>query len=92
MNQVILTGTLAQQLENDESGLKTVMKLAITREDDNSVNRETLIIPVNLWRGLGEILQEKSQIGDTFAVKGALRYVNNDLTVIAERVSLLKEK
>ena len=92
MNQVILVGKLAEQLQTDESGLKTIMKLEISRDDDNSVNRESVIIPVIIWRGLGEILQEKSQIGDLFAVRGSLKYSSSDLTVAAERVSLIKEK
>ena len=92
MNQVILVGKLAEPLQIEESGLKTIMKLEISRDDDNSVNREDMIIPVSIWRGLGEILQEKSQIGDLFAVRGSLKYLNSELTVAAERVSLIKEK
>ena len=57
MNQVLLMGRLAEQFRTDESGLRTVMKLEIVRDDDNSVNSEACIIPVLLWRGLGDILQ-----------------------------------
>ena len=46
MNQVLLMGRLAEQFRTDESGLRTVMKLEIVRDDDNSVNSEACIIPV----------------------------------------------
>ncbi|MBQ1301113.1 MAG: single-stranded DNA-binding protein [Erysipelotrichaceae bacterium] len=91
MNQVLLMGRLAEQFRTDESGLRTVMKLEIVRDDDNSVNSEACIIPVMLWRGLGDILQEKSQVGDVFAVKGSISVTNDRLMIIAERVSTIKE-
>ncbi len=92
MNQVILVGRLATDPTVIENGEKmvTIISLAISRDYKNSEGiYETDFIKCTLWNGIASSTKDYCHKGDVVGIKGKLQVVNNELTVVANKVTFL---
>lgn len=97
MNLVTLVGRIVK-LETEEATEErafeiTTMTLAITRSFKNAEGiYETDFIRVQMLNEISKNVNEYCQKGDLVGVKGRLQTINNQLCVVAERVSFLSSK
>lgn len=96
LNQVVLVGRLTekpimQNLENDKK--VCYIKLAITRCYKNCNGEyETDFINCTLYQTIANNVVEWCKKGDLVGVKGRLETKDNELQIIAEKVSFLSSK
>lgn len=94
-NMIYLIGRLTDGVEKTKEGEKTVAKitLAVQRSFKNEQGiYETDFIPVVLWNGIAENTAEYCRKGDLIGIKGRLESKDNQLYVIADKVSFLASK
>lgn len=97
MNNLILVGRLVDKpiLEETENGKKVAtINLAISRNFKNDAGEyETDIVPINLTGSIAANIVEYCRQGDVIGVKGRLaRLPENDLQVVAEKISFLAQR
>lgn len=98
MNQVMLVGRIASDLEINEATEErafeiTTMTLAITRKFKNADGiYETDFIKVQMLNNISKNVNEYCLKGDLVGIRGRLQVINNQLCVIAEQVTFLSSK
>ena len=85
LNQIILVGRISQ-LPQDNA-----MTLAVSRSYKNTETNmyETDFIPVNVPKTLLQNVLDYTRVGDIVGVKGRLETRDNELVVIADRITFL---
>lgn len=83
MNNVIICGSITSMPVLLPGNIQMVMEVE-TEENDEQQRMKILI-----WRGVGDIINEKYQAGIKAAIKGKLVNRNEEVYVQAERVSLI---
>lgn len=92
LNQTILCGRIVSDVEVLEVDGKQVstITLAVSKNYKNADGYyETDSIPCVLWNGIATKTKEYCRKGDMVGVKGRLEVENNELKVIAEKVTFL---
>lgn len=95
MNQLILVGRIAKDLEIEEKEQKkkTILTLAISRDYRNTNGEyETDFIPCILWNGIAERTTEYCRKGDVAGIKGKLQSSKNGIYVVADKVTFISSK
>lgn len=93
MNQIVLVGRLVgdpaiKKLENE--GKASTITLAVPRSFKNIDGiYETDFIPVILWNGIATNTCEYCHTGDVVAVKGRIQTKDNQIQIIAEKLTFL---
>lgn len=91
MNQVILTGKIAKDIEFKDE--KTILTIAVPRNYKNAKGEyESDIIPCILWNGVINKLYDMLHEGDTIGIRGLLQNVDNNIFVIADKITFITEK
>lgn len=89
MNNVNLVGRIAN-IEETDSNSKTVVTVAISRDyKDSSGIYETDLIPCVLWNGVASATKEYCQKGDVIGIKGKIQMINNQVTIVADKVTFI---
>ena len=96
MNQLVLVGRLANELElkKSENG-KTFcyIQLAVNRSFKNIDGiYETDIIPCILWDTVANHSVEYLQKGDVIGIKGRIQMNDDNIEIIAEKVTFLSNR
>lgn len=91
LNQIILVGRIAQDLEIKGQERKNVtLILDVPRNFKNADgNYDTDFIPCVLFGNIAENTVNYCKKGDTIEIKGRLQNVSNNLEIIAEKVTFL---
>lgn len=92
MNQVILVGRIAQDLEIKEQEEKRTitLTLAVQRAFKNTDGiYETDFIPCQLWNGIAERTEEFCHKGDVVGIKGRMQSNDNGIYIIAEKITFI---
>ena len=100
LNQIVLVGRIASDLEINEAEDKkvTTITLAVSRSYKNENGEyETDLVPVTLWAGIAERTCEYCKKGDIVGVRGRIQRIGNDYTanghpiieIVAEKLSFL---
>lgn len=95
MNLVTLVGRLTQDPTIEEIGDKKIVTitLAISRDCKNTAGiYETDFIPCVLWNGIADKVEEFCNKGDCIGIKGKLQVIDNQVTVIADKVSFISKQ
>lgn len=96
LNNITLVGRIANELEikENENGVKqTIVTLAVPRSYKNVDGiYETDFIPCMLYKGTAEQTVEWCKKGDLIAVKGRIQMQDDNMQIIAERISFLSTK
>lgn len=95
LNQVVLVGRITEnpKLEQIEDISGARITLAIPRSYKNSEGvYDTDFIPVQLWNGVAENTCKYCKKGDIVGVKGRLEFKDNQIIVVAEKLSFLSSK
>jgi len=95
LNQLVLVGRLTKQPEVKELKDKKVthITLAIPRSYKNSNGEyDTDFVPITLWNGIAENTTTYCRKGDIIGVKAKVQCTNNNLEIIAEKVTFLSSK
>ena len=96
LNQVILVGRLCHDLEikdTKENEKELDITLAVPRCFRNSEGiYETDFITCKIYDNMASNVLEYCKKGDLLGVRGRLQVVNNNIVVIAERVTFLSSK
>jgi single-stranded DNA-binding protein len=88
LNQIVIVGKIAS-MPNMTADEPTVL-VEIDRSFKNSHgNYETDIIPVHLWRGMIENVNDTCQVGSLIGIKGRIAMDNEIVTLIGEKFSVL---
>lgn len=96
MNQVILVGKIFGDIkvetgENDKKVCK--LKIVVSRNFKNIDGvYENDLIDIILWNGVAESTVEYCKNGDVIGIKGRLQVEDNNLQVIAEKITFLSSK
>lgn len=95
-NMIYLIGRLVSDLEvkETENGKKvSTVNLAVQRSFKNEEGiYETDFIPVRLFDGIATNTAEYCRKGDLVGVKGRLESIDNNLIVVAEKLTFLSTK
>lgn len=92
MNMFTIIGRLNNKPETDEKG-KVDLELIVPRSFKNIDGiYENDIIKVRLWNPISTTTQEYCERGDLMAVKGRIQVNDNEMTLVAEKVSFLSNK
>ena len=93
LNQIVVVGRLTQDLEIKEleNGVKvTYITLAVPRSFKNSEGvYETDFIPCTLWKGIAENTAAYCKKGDIVGVKGRVQSNDNQIEIVAEKLTFL---
>lgn len=96
LNQTVLVGRMTNEVETKElkEGKKqSIITLAVSRSFKNADGEyEADFIPCVLWNGIAENTENYCHKGDVIGIKGRLQVIDNELCVIAERVTFLSSK
>lgn len=95
LNQTIIVGRLVsnptKEIEENETTTKII--LAVPRNFKNSNGEyETDFFPVTLYKGIGETTTEYCKKGDLIGIKGRLQTKDNQIVIIAEKVTFLSSR
>lgn len=91
LNQAVICGRLTDNpvINKNEKG-KIKITLAIPRNYKNAEDiYETDFITCELWTGIAETVTKQCKKGDILGIKGRLETKDNQLILIAEKVSFL---
>lgn len=84
LNQVVLVGKVSEKYESEN------MTLEVERSFKNIFGvYEKDLIPVKVFHN---ILIEELEVGSVIAIKGRLEVKDNSMSVVADRVTLLKKE
>ena len=95
LNQVVLVGRIVEDVKVDNFEERKVVNvtLAVQRAYKNVEGvYETDFIPVTLWGGIAENTAEYCKKGDLVGVKGRLEKQENELRLVADKVTFLSSK
>lgn len=95
LNQVVLVGRITEnpKLKQLEDIRGARITLAVQRSYKNSEGvYDTDFIPIQLWNGIAENTCEYCKKGDIVGVKGRLEFKNNQIIVVAEKLTFLSSK
>ena len=97
LNQTVLVGRIAREpeIKELENGKKaSTITLAVPRSFKNAETGEydTDFVPVILYNGIAENVLEYCKKGDVVGIRGRLETKDNELQIIAEKVSFLSSK
>lgn len=96
LNQVILVGRLAKELElkESENGKKYLnITLAVPRSFRNADGEyETDFIDCISFGSVAETTSEWVKKGDTIGIRGRIQTNNNEMQIITEKVTFLSSK
>ena len=95
VNEIILVGKLNEKSSNIEKENKLKhysIKLDVVRSIKNSEGfYEHDLINITLWRSIYETLSDICEIGDLISVKGRIQIKNEQIEIIAEKISYLNK-
>lgn len=95
LNNFVIVGKIAKienkKIENGAS--KTIVTVAVSRNFKN-INGEYEIdlMPCTLFGGVAETTKEYCKNGDLIALKGRIQINNNEIELIAERLTFLSTR
>lgn len=93
LNQIILAGKVVKlpELENNDTNLKSAnITISIPRNFKNSDGEyETDIVSCKLLGNIAQNCSEYLKVGDIIGVKGRIQQEDNNIRVVAEKVSFL---
>lgn len=92
MNQVVLVGRIAQDLEIKEQEEKKIctVTIAVQRSFKNlNGEYETDFIPCVLWNGIAANTMEYCRKGDTVGIKGRIQSNEKGIYIIVEKATFL---
>lgn len=92
LNQLVLVGRLTKDVEVKEIGDKKVstVVIAVPRPFKNADGEyETDFIACNVWNGIAENMAEYCKKGDLLGVKGRIESKDNNIYIVAEKVTFL---
>lgn len=94
LNQVVLVGRIAKDIEKDKNKKKAVMTIAVQRNYKNADGEyETDIIDCVLWNDIAKNVIECCKKSDIVGVKGRLQKAKDEqLTIAADKVTFLSTK
>lgn len=92
MNQVVLVGRIAQDLEIKEQGEKKIKIVSVEvqrpfKNYDGKYDKD--IIPCILWNGIAESTIEYCKKDDLIAIKGRIQSNEDGIYIVAEKVTFL---
>ena len=95
-NTLCLVGRISNELEiiENENGIKQVIvTIAVVRSYKNIDGiYETDFIPVVLYKGIADNTVEWCKKGDLIGVRGRIQMQDNNIQIIADKVSFLSSK
>ena len=92
LNQTILVGRIAGDFENVDNNFRKVV-LAVNRSYKNVEGiYETDFIPCLLGGAIATNTVEYCRKGDLIGIKGRIEVRNNEVSIIAEKVTFLSSK
>ena len=94
LNNIILVGRLVNEVKVEgEERKKYSITLAVNRSFKNIDGEyETDFVPVTLWGPIGENTKEYCHKGDVVGIKGRIQCQDNNVEIIAEKVTFLSSK
>lgn len=92
LNQIVLVGRIVKDIEQ-EGETKAVVTVAVPRSYKNADGEyDTDFIPCVLWNGIATNTLEYCKKGDLIGVKGRIQSNENEITVVAEKITFLSSK
>lgn len=92
LNQTVLVGRIVKDIEQ-EGETKAVVTVAVPRSYKNADGEyDTDFIPCVLWNGIATNTLECCKKGDLIGVKGRIQSNENEITVVAEKITFLSSK
>lgn len=95
LNQVVLVGRIAKDLELEENGEnKNAILILATQRSFKNENGEydTDFIPCRLYNLVAEKTLEYCKQGDVVGIKGRIQMVNDEIGIVAEKVTFLSSE
>ena len=92
LNQLVLVGRLTKDVEVKEIGDKKVstVVIAVPRPFKNADGEyETDFIPCTVWNGIADNVAEYCKKGDLLGIKGRIESKDNNIYIVAEKVTFL---
>ena len=93
LNQVVLVGRLTEKpkFENDKKDCKIILAVPRSFKNENG-EYETDFINCQLYGGIAQNTVDWIDKGELVGVKGRLQAVENNLCVIADKITFLSSK
>ena len=95
LNQIVLVGRLVDDpvIEEMEDKKYCRITIAVLRSYKNENGEyDTDLIPITLWNGIAENTKEYCKKGDLIGVKGRIQSKENDIEIVAEKITFLTSK
>ena len=95
LNQTVLVGRISNDpiIEEMEDRKYCNITLAVPRSYKNENGEyDTDLIPITLWNGIAENTKEYCKKGDLVGVKGRIQAKDNNIEIVAEKLTFLSSK
>lgn len=90
LNNVMIVGRLKEIIKGED---KCEIKISVPRYYKNSNGEYDIdVIPCTLWNGIANNAMEYLNIEDVVGIRGRLQSVNDNVFVIAEKITFLSSK
>ena len=91
LNQIVLVGRISKDIESFENF--AIMTLNVPRSYKNADGEFDIdSLPCVLWKGISSSVIEYCHAGDLVGIKGRLENKDNNIRVVAEKVTFLSNK
>lgn len=95
LNQTVLVGRISNDpvIEEMEDRKYCRITLAVPRSYKNENGEyDTDFIPITLWNGIAQNTLEYCKKGDLVGIKGRIQVKENDIEIVAEKLTFLSSK
>jgi single-strand DNA-binding protein len=95
LNQVVICGRIVDMTIIEQTDEKKVskVKIAVPRSYKNiDGTYDTDFITCTLWNGIAENTMEYCKQGDIVGIKGRIQCTNDEMEIVAEKLSFLSSK
>lgn len=95
LNQTVLVGRISKDpvIEEMEDKKYCRITIAVPRSYKNENGEyDTDFIPITLWNTIAENTKEYCKKGDLVGIKGRIQSKENDIEIVAEKLTFLSSK
>lgn len=91
LNQIVLVGKVVEEIKTTENQSTIVISVLRSFKNEEGLY-ESDNIPVVLYNGIAQNAAEYCNKGTLIGIKGRIQMIDNNITIIAEKITFLSSK
>ena len=91
LNQIVLVGRVVEEINTTENQATIVISVSRSFKNGEGLY-ESDNIPIVLYNGIAQNAAEYCTKGTLIGIKGRIQMIDNNITIIAEKITFLSSK